>query len=64
MLKQHNLAAEAFMIRLQLIMVCGVIFAAGLTWQLSSDAKMKSGHHAKASIEQPANKLLSNSGNS
>ncbi|MGR6874743.1 hypothetical protein ACU6U9_21205 [Pseudomonas sp. HK3] len=52
------------MIKLQLIIACGVIFAAGLTWQLSSDAQLKSGQHAKASIEQPSNKLLPNAGNS
>ena len=52
------------MLRLQLIMVCGVVFAAGLTWQLASDAKLESKHKAEASIESPANDRLSEISNS
>ena len=50
------------MFRLQLIMVCGVLFAAGLTWQLASDAKLES--QQKASIESPATDTLSALSNS
>jgi hypothetical protein len=64
MLKPHNLRSEAFMLRLQLIMVCGVVFAAGLTWQLANDAKIESKHKAEASIQSPANGRLSEVTNS
>ena len=57
-----QLGSEAFMFRLQLIMVCGVLFAAGLTWQLASDAKLES--QQKASIESPATDTLSELSNS
>jgi hypothetical protein len=60
MLKTHHLAAEAFMIRLQLIMVCGVLFAAGLTWQLASDAQLKPANQAKASTEAFPHNTLTN----
>lgn len=50
------------MLRLQLIIVCGVVFATGLTWQLANDAKIES--KQKASIESPANDRLSEISNS
>jgi len=62
MLKPHNLRSEALMLRLQLIMVCGVVFAAGLTWQLASDAKIES--KQKAFIESPASDRVSELSNS
>ena len=46
------------MLRLQLIMVCGVVFAAALTWQLANDAKIESRQKAEASIESQANDRL------
>ncbi|MFT5592588.1 MAG: hypothetical protein ACI8SR_000947 [Oceanicoccus sp.] len=50
---------EAFMLRLQLIMACGVLFAAGLTWQLATDAQLASQNKAKATIESPIVHTLS-----
>lgn len=59
MLKRHNLIAEARMIRLQLIIVCGALFAAGLTWQLASDAKSQVPNQVKVSPELPSEGALS-----
>lgn len=47
------------MLRLQLIMACGVLFAAGLTWQLATDAQLASQNKAKATIESPIVHTLS-----
>ena len=60
MLIHHNLITEARMIRLQLIIVCGALFAAGLTWQLASDAKAQASNHARGSTELPSKSVLSN----